>query len=131
MFPNRLASDTTSALKEGTKTPSMSPGLVNSITSLPPQLRILFDELPEHPPSATLDPDAAFNLHTLLTSLDPLIATRWHWKDTRKVLRSLNIVKESGRRASELIAEQSTAHENTPRSLSLSPQSSSNESETT
>lgn len=121
MFPNRLApTDTRSAVSGDCSTPQMSPDLVNSIASLPSQLLVLFNDLPEHPPSATVDPDAAFNLHALLNILDPLIATRWHWRDTRKVLRSLSIIKESGRRTSEIIAEQSNTPVNSPRFLSSS-----------
>jgi len=39
--------------------------------------------------------------------LDPIVASRWHWRDTRKVLRSLRIITETGRLPSEIIAEQS------------------------
>jgi len=42
-----------------------------------------------------------------LQTLDPAVASRWHWRDTRKVYRSLKIVAETGRMPSEIIAEQS------------------------
>jgi hypothetical protein len=46
-------------------------------------------------------------LHSLLLHLDPEMGARWHWKDSRKVLRSLEIIKESGKLASAGIREQS------------------------
>lgn len=73
-----------------------------------PELLHLFYSLPESPPSAGTDPDAAFKMHNLLSVLDPVVASRWHWRDTRKVLRSLEIIKETGRKASDIIAEQSS-----------------------
>lgn len=68
---------------------------------------ILWANLPSASPSATSDPDAAYTLHTLLAALDPPVASRWHWRDTRKVLRSLEIIRDSGRKVSEIIEEQS------------------------
>lgn len=46
-------------------------------------------------------------MHRLLQALDPAVASRWHWRDSRKVLRSLRIIAETGRLPSEIIAEQS------------------------
>lgn len=108
MFPNRLAFNNNSTMPEGasTRASSMTPELVKSIETLPPHLLTLFNNLPGHPPSAAVDPDAAFNLHALLSNLDAPIASRWHWRDTRKVLRSLSIIKESGRRTSDIIMDQ-------------------------
>lgn len=94
----------------------MAQELTKCIDSLPPHLVTLLEDLPIQPPSAAVDPDAAFNLHTLLSALDPTIASRWHWRDTRKVLRSLVIIKESGRRASDIIMDQtSDTSASTPR----------------
>ena len=47
-------------------------------------------------------------MYGLLQALDPVVAARWHWRDTRKVLRNLEIMKESGRKVSEIFQEQST-----------------------
>jgi tRNA dimethylallyltransferase len=105
IFPNRLASDNSSSSSD--ESVSISKDLANSVASLPPHLLSLFNDLPRYPPSARTDPDAAFNLHTLLATLDPPIAQRWHWRDTRKILRSLCIIKEYGRRPSEMIDDQS------------------------
>ena len=70
-------------------------------------LRQLYDALPEAPPSAADDPAGALALYNLLQALDPVVAARWHWRDTRKVLRNLNIMKDSGRKVSEILQEQS------------------------
>jgi tRNA dimethylallyltransferase len=67
----------------------------------------LFYALPEAAPLAADDPDAALALYNLLQALDPSVAARWHWRDTRKVLRNLEIMKESGKKVSEMIQEQS------------------------
>ncbi|KAF7295177.1 tRNA dimethylallyltransferase [Mycena indigotica] len=101
MFPDRL-----SGMQRG-ETPPMSESIIASLATLPPELLNLFNSLPPQPPDAALDPDGASALHALLKHLDPQIAARWHWKDTRKVFRSLSILKETGRRPSEIVNEQS------------------------
>lgn len=92
-----------------------SPGVVvwseklkKSAEALPPHLLNLLQNLPHEAPSAKIDPDKAFQMHQLLSALDPTISQRWHWKDTRKVLRSLEIAKETGRLPSAIVAEQSS-----------------------
>ncbi|KAF8964069.1 tRNA isopentenyltransferase [Flammula alnicola] len=108
IFPNRLISKSPSASKPSQDAP-WSEELRESIACLPPDLLALLQNLPQEAPSAKLDPDAAFRLHKLLSLLDPLTSQRWHWKDTRKVLRSLEIMKESGKPPSSIIVEQSTS----------------------
>jgi tRNA dimethylallyltransferase len=71
-------------------------------------MRELFDALPGIPPSATEEPGAALSLYNLLHALDPDVASRWHWRDTRKVLRNLQIMRDSGRRVSDIFREQSS-----------------------
>jgi tRNA dimethylallyltransferase len=107
MFPNRLAHEISSSDKCPSNPPLMSDELEKSITSLPPHLLDGFNVLPERPPSATTDPEGAFLLHAILSAIDPTVAARWHWRDTRKVLRSLCIIKETGRKTSEILSEQS------------------------
>nr|GAT57573.1 tRNA isopentenyltransferase [Mycena chlorophos] len=86
----------------------MSDTILASLASLPPELRELFNSLPsQQAPDAALDPDAAARAHRLLQALDPQMAARWHWKDTRKVFRSLCILKDTGRRPSDIVSEQS------------------------
>jgi len=77
------------------------------LSQLTVDLRQLYDALPEVPPSAADDPAGALALHNLLQALDPVVAARWHWRDTRKVLRNLEIMKDSGRKVSEILKEQS------------------------
>ncbi len=82
-----------------------SPKLAEALRDLPEDLDVLFHALPDLPPSAKTDPEPAFALHSLLSRLDPVMARRWHWKDTRKVLRNLNIIAEYGRPASEVVVD--------------------------
>lgn len=77
------------------------------LSKLSPEEKELFDGLSDPPPSASNDPDGALAMHRLLQALDPTVASRWHWRDTRKVLRSLRIIAETGKLPSEIIAEQS------------------------
>ncbi|KAJ6513798.1 tRNA isopentenyltransferase [Mycena vitilis] len=101
IFPDRLAAT------QPEISPVLSESIVASLASLPPHLLDLFNCLPQQPPDAAVDPSAAAALHLLLHHLDPAIAARWHWRDTRKVFRSLRIVKDTGRRPSEIISVQS------------------------
>ncbi|KAF8626162.1 hypothetical protein AX15_005053 [Amanita polypyramis BW_CC] len=114
IFPGHLVSESKS-LPSGAERSLCSDNILQqqtdtlnrSIDALNTELLELFTNLPEHPPSASTEPEAAWHLYTLLCELDPIIGGRWHWRDTRKVLRSLQIMKESGRRASDVITEQS------------------------
>ena len=85
----------------------ISPQLAKAIDATSPDLLKIYNNLPDVSPLADSEPEAAFMLHSLLASLDPTVASRWHWKDTRKVLRSLQIIKQSGRLSSDIIYEQS------------------------
>ena len=110
VFPGRLGvfDETTTEVPVTPPTNTeLSDNLMHALSALPQELRALYDDLPEQPPIAAEDPDAASTLHRLLTQLDPAVAQRWHWKDTRKVMRSLKIIRESGKLSSELIQEQS------------------------
>ena len=131
IFPNRLIP------KDSVSRPHSPPlveapwseQLLLSIASLPPDLLLLFHHLPEEPPSAKVNPDEAFRLHSLLSILDPVVSQRWHWKDTRKVLRSLQIIKECRQRPSDIIVEQSsTTTESKPRSVDVPPRPPSSHS---
>lgn len=39
------------------------------------------------------------------------MASRWHWRDTRKVLRSLKVLHDTGKRHSDWIREQEEAEQ--------------------
>ncbi len=109
IFPDRLVS------KEVNRTPShmlsapqnWPPELEKLIDSLPLELLDLLQNLPAELPAAT-DLDLAFRLYSLLSILDPVISQRWHWKDSRKVLQSLEILMETKKRPSDIIFEQSS-----------------------
>jgi tRNA dimethylallyltransferase len=115
IFPNRLISfgDPHKVMGQPRNVaPRRSIALQKALSSLPGPLLDLFLNLPSNP-----DPSQAFALHTLLSMLDPHVASRWHWKDTRKVLRNLEIISEKGLLASELLTQQAQSAE-TPRSVS-------------
>jgi tRNA dimethylallyltransferase len=103
IFPDRLAPSES----HGTLSPILADNLGKSLSALPPPLLDLYNALPDYAEPASANPEAAFQLHALLSALDPPVAARWHWKDTRKVLRSLRIMKDTGRKPSEMITEQS------------------------
>ncbi|KAI1790736.1 tRNA isopentenyltransferase [Ganoderma leucocontextum] len=109
IFPERMAS----LDKSGEESPEIneaqlpSAAFTNALSSLPPDLLSLFNNLPEQAPTADLDPQLSLNLHKLLTHMDPLVSQRWHWRDSRKVLTNIRIIQESRRLASEILKEQS------------------------
>ncbi|UZJ54744.1 hypothetical protein CBS101457_004064 [Exobasidium rhododendri] len=56
--------------------------------------------------SSLKDVDDPMMIWTLLDCLDQEMAMRWHFRDTRKIIRSIKVLFETGRRHSELIEEQ-------------------------
>ncbi|KAK2467099.1 hypothetical protein APHAL10511_001357 [Amanita phalloides] len=112
LFPGHLLSEGKLLSPPGSRTDNaiqeQSAFMTRSISSLKTENLELFTNLPDLPPSAAEAPKDAWRLYTLLSELDPAMSNRWHWRDTRKVLRSLQIIKESGRKASDVIAEQAT-----------------------
>ncbi|KAI6109974.1 tRNA isopentenyltransferase [Pisolithus sp. B1] len=109
LFPNRLASDDPPSLSGDQHSDHFRSPVPECFTlKLPPDLLKLFDHLPEHVPSAISDPDGASLRYELLQALDEPVAARWHWRDTRKVLRALQIIKEQGRTPSEIINERAS-----------------------
>ncbi|KAL1683454.1 IPP transferase-domain-containing protein [Schizophyllum commune] len=77
--------------------------------------RLAGEEVSSTPPAVRMSLEATLvysagsglHMHNLLTALDPVVAARWHWKDTRKVIRCLNIIKDTGKRPSDIFDEQS------------------------
>ncbi len=55
---------------------------------------------------ATADPNLGMQLWKLLETIDPIMAGRWHYRDSRKVANSLRVFKETGVPHSEWIAKQ-------------------------
>lgn len=107
MFADRLPNDPSSSSISSKGPSGPDGGLAAAIAELPPHMRTLLDLLPDPAPSAAENPDLALTLHDMLSRLDPVIAGTWHWRDTRKVLRSLSIIKDTGRRPSDVYREQS------------------------
>ncbi|GAA6000231.1 hypothetical protein JCM10207_007917 [Rhodosporidiobolus poonsookiae] len=133
IFPNQLVNDPCSEPVQAPQlaaTPRtlvdiahFPPSLRNSIETLPAELLTLFLTLPclpqistpsDFPPGFPLEvlpprlrsPDTLTPaLFDLLKRVDPLSASRWHWRDVRKVLRALDIVWE-GRRWEDVVQEQ-------------------------
>lgn len=106
IFPNRLVSLGTSRAGAVNAPESMTMGPEVDLSQLPLKLRDLFHGLPGNVNADSCSEDTAFDLHTLLSHLDPATGARWHWKDTRKVLRSLSVIQETGKKASDVMIEQ-------------------------
>ncbi|CAG8756040.1 3206_t:CDS:2, partial [Acaulospora colombiana] len=105
LFPNRIISDNTSSSSMLVRSePTLA--LQRDIDALGVEQKGLFNNLPDRPPTASDNAEETLNLWRLLDALDPDMAARWHWKDSRKVLRNLEIIAEKGRRASEIIKDQ-------------------------
>ena len=45
-------------------------------------------------------------LYAILQAIDPAMAKKWHWKDVRKVRRSIEVALQTGRRHSDIMREQ-------------------------
>lgn len=103
IFPDRLVStDTVPSTLGNVAYPE-----VEGLSSLSSEDLALYDATSETPDPDSMGAELALKYHALLSALDPIMAARWHWKDTRKVLRSLRIMKDTGRRPSEIIFQQS------------------------
>lgn len=76
------------------------------VDGLPPAQLGLFNEITHGLRTASMTNDESYQLWKLLESLDPDMASRWHWKDSRKVVRNLEIIVETGKRASDIVKSQ-------------------------
>ncbi|KAG8833771.1 hypothetical protein FRC17_010144 [Serendipita sp. 399] len=104
LFSNRIVADTSTTTDSQHPSPDRQlQAALNELTS--DQLN-LYRNLPERPPTASTEPEDTYELWKLLEALDPEMAQRWHWKDSRKVLRNLEIMVEHGKLASEIIKQQ-------------------------
>ncbi|KIY65725.1 tRNA isopentenyltransferase [Cylindrobasidium torrendii FP15055 ss-10] len=83
---------------------ALSDDLARNISLLSPAALSIWTRLAEDTQAQT---EEALPAYQLLQTLDPQMAARWHWRDVRKVVRSLVIMKTSGRLASERVMEQS------------------------
>lgn len=82
------------------------PELIKRTEGLIEELKALWMNLPIIAPHPDQAPDESFKLHELLTSLDSVTAARWHWRDSRRVLTSLRVIKESGKTVGEVHSNQ-------------------------
>ncbi|KAF8321715.1 tRNA isopentenyltransferase [Clavulina sp. PMI_390] len=107
IFPERLTTAPTSTIEEVSRSQTPASGILRSrLETLAPPLRALYEDLPSREAVATLSEEQAWSLHGVLQHLDPEMASRWHWRDSRKVLRSLEILQETGNLASESVRSQ-------------------------
>ncbi|QRW27345.1 tRNA dimethylallyltransferase [Rhizoctonia solani] len=90
LFANGLTS-----LKDSIHDPVHESSISTSLIDLPSSLQQLFNNLP--PRGDGVDETMAFDLHNLLSHLDPVTATRWHWKDTRKMPMKHNSILFQGK----------------------------------
>lgn len=132
LFPGKLVS--VESADESQKQPvqkpqkpdDLSPHMKLRVEMLPPELLDILFVLQDLPPISTPDtfaldfptaslpssfntPEAfAAGLYRILQTLDPGMAERWHWRDIRKVRRSIEVALQTGRLHSEIIADQRT-----------------------
>lgn len=59
---------------------------------------------------AAADGELSMRLWKLLEKVDPVMASRWHYRDSRKVANSLRVYRETGQPHSQLIAQQDASH---------------------
>ncbi|GAA5866194.1 hypothetical protein JCM1840_005107 [Sporobolomyces johnsonii] len=148
VFPNQLVADVASSSRPSSPEPPSAspktlddvadfpPRLLEAIKALPAELLSLFLALPALPDISTPDdfpprfplelltprlrsPETLVPaLYTLLKTLDPASAERWHWRDVRKVRRALDIIWE-GRRWEDVVNEQQQKSNEGPRFRTL------------
>lgn len=92
-------------------TPAAQAALNEQLSSLNAEQRQTWDKLAATRLGSTPSDVEPLQLWACLNVLDPDMSRRWHWKDTRKVARSLRVLLETGRRHSEWIAEQEAAEQ--------------------
>lgn len=81
--------------------PAFLASLPTALTPLQHSLLYSLPSLPLLPP-----PELFLPLHQLLEAVDPKLAAKWHWKDARKVMRSLERIWAKGERESEVWKKQ-------------------------
>jgi tRNA dimethylallyltransferase len=106
LFANRIVTENTQGIVKSRVEPDSR--LKAALEDLDASELALFQNLPDRPPVASSQSEETFRLWKLLDQLDPEMAARWHWKDSRKVLRNLEIMVEKGQKASEVIKKQDT-----------------------
>lgn len=128
LFPGNLVS----AAEDGDSSNSANPKnsenlpdwLKEAVCTLPPSLQAVLFIIQDLPATSTPDAFSAdfpvdrlpeeygeaekfsLALYTILQAVDPIMAARWHWRDIRKVRRSVEVALQTGKRHSEIIVEQ-------------------------
>lgn len=105
LFTNQLVVDGPTS-EDGKRAPQLTEDLHAALEKLSAEELALFNNLPGDAPKGPRETKYARKLWELLDKLDPEMAARWHWKDCRKVLRSLEIIVEKGEKSSEIIKKQ-------------------------
>lgn len=106
LFPNRLITENKS--DSVLRPAKFGDSLQHVVDALPTSQLKLFHKIPEGLQTTSMTKDESYDLWKLLEALDPEMASRWHWKDSRKVLRNLDIIVETGERASDVVKNQDT-----------------------
>lgn len=101
LFPGRLVS-----ADEGSPDDQALARLAERISLLPADQLALWHSLDREVQSNAPPPPNAEQYWGLLNVLDPASAARWHYKDHRKVLRSLRVLRDTGLSQSEWAALQ-------------------------
>lgn len=121
LFPGRLITTTTTTTPEGRSTEAKEADLSSDprFQQLSEDQKHLLGQVStgntakvDLASKAAADPTLAMQLWKLLQALDPTMASRWHYKDSRKVANSLRVYKETGRPHSVWIAEQDSSSSN-------------------
>lgn len=75
--------------------------LVSTPTSFPPDFPV------QALPTSLQDPESyTAAVYQCLAAVDPEMAQRWHWRDIRKVSRSLQVFLQTGQQHSAIMREQ-------------------------
>ena len=125
LFPGRLVSaqdQPAGADHAGSlETPSVISEANSQLTSDMTELLAVLLDLPAVSTSSAFPPDfplkrlptayrsiEAFSaaLYAILQVIDPAMSRKWHWKDVRKVRRSVEVALQTGRRHSDIMREQ-------------------------
>lgn len=97
LFPGRLVSKADEEAEVRAHAAKYGPVVEARLAALPAELRALWDMLGSDAVRVNAAPDAKpAELWTLLHHVDPESASRWHYRDERKVYRSLRILYDTG-----------------------------------
>ncbi|WFD00909.1 leukotriene-A4 hydrolase [Malassezia yamatoensis] len=99
LFPGRLVSK---SCKDGSDSISKQSSVQEQLS---PEQRAIWDAIHQDH-DVDMDHITSESLWDLLHALDEASAARWHYRDRRKILRSLRILKQTGTRQSDWVHQQ-------------------------